>query len=131
MADCVLDASVILAFLAGEPGAEEAAALIPGGLLGAVNQAEVIGKLVDWGFSAVEATQIVGALGCEIAVFDPAAGAVAGQIHARTRGGNISLGDRCCLALGQTLGLPVVTADRAWASLDLGADPAVAVRLLR
>ncbi|MFQ4166233.1 MULTISPECIES: PIN domain-containing protein [Nostocales] len=29
-------------------------------------------------------------------------------------------GDRACLALGQFLGLPVLTTDRAWADLELG-----------
>lgn len=29
----------------------------------------------------------------------------------------ISLGDRCCLALGAQLGLPVLTTDQRWAKL--------------
>jgi len=44
-----------------------------------------------------------------------------------TATGALSLGDRACLALGERLGLPVVTADRAWADLDLD----VAVSLIR
>lgn len=39
----------------------------------------------------------------------------------------LSLGDRACLALGMKMNLPVLTADRAWAKLDLG----VQVNLLR
>jgi PIN domain nuclease of toxin-antitoxin system len=32
----------------------------------------------------------------------------------------LSLGDRACLALARLRNLPAVTADRAWAKLDLG-----------
>lgn len=39
----------------------------------------------------------------------------------------LSLGDRFCIALGQQLGAPVVTSDRAWANLNLP----VAVELIR
>jgi PIN domain nuclease of toxin-antitoxin system len=34
----------------------------------------------------------------------------------------LSLGDRCCLALGRRLGLPVMTADRAWSELAAEVD---------
>lgn len=33
---------------------------------------------------------------------------------------DLSLGDRACLALARLRDLPAVTADRAWAKLDLG-----------
>ena len=33
---------------------------------------------------------------------------------------DLSLGDRACLALARVRDLPAVTADRAWAKLDLG-----------
>ncbi len=36
-----------------------------------------------------------------------------------TRKAGLSLGDRICLALGEQLDLPVLTADRAWAGLGL------------
>ena len=32
----------------------------------------------------------------------------------------LSFGDRACLALARRLGLPALTAERAWAELDLG-----------
>jgi PIN domain nuclease of toxin-antitoxin system len=34
----------------------------------------------------------------------------------------LSLGDRACLALGLRLGSPVVTADRVWATVDVGVE---------
>jgi PIN domain nuclease of toxin-antitoxin system len=39
----------------------------------------------------------------------------------------LSLGDRACLALARMRRLPAVTADRAWARLDLG----IAIELVR
>jgi PIN domain nuclease of toxin-antitoxin system len=39
----------------------------------------------------------------------------------------LSLADRACLALALRLGLPIVTADRAWAELEL----AVQVQTIR
>jgi PIN domain nuclease of toxin-antitoxin system len=39
-----------------------------------------------------------------------------------TRSAGLSVGDRACLGLAKELDLPVVTADRMWASLDLGIE---------
>jgi PIN domain nuclease of toxin-antitoxin system len=47
---------------------------------------------------------------------------IAGLLVSRTRDRGLSLGDRACLALAMDLKLPVVTADRAWAALDLGVE---------
>lgn len=41
-------------------------------------------------------------------------------LRATTRQLGLSLADRVGLALGLRLGVPVVTADRAWAGLDVG-----------
>jgi PIN domain nuclease of toxin-antitoxin system len=39
----------------------------------------------------------------------------------------LSLGDRACLALGQQLGQPVLTADRMWKTLKLDVE----IRMIR
>jgi PIN domain nuclease of toxin-antitoxin system len=43
-------------------------------------------------------------------------------LRRQTRDHGLSLGDRACLALAVSLGLPVMTADRAWMALDLGIE---------
>ena len=49
------------------------------------------------------------------------------RLRPLTRHLGLGLGDRACLALGLRRGLPVLTAERQWAGLDLG----VAVNLIR
>lgn len=44
---------------------------------------------------------------------------MAADLVPQTRAFGLSLGDRACLALGMELGLPVLTADRVWASIGL------------
>jgi len=122
----VLDASALLALLKGEPGAERVAeALEQGAYLSAVNLAEVLSKLADWGEDPAEAQARmaqVGLLGATVEVL-PFTGEDAlevARLRALTRAYGLSFGDRACLALARRLGLPALTAERAWAELDLG-----------
>jgi len=119
MAEVVLDASAILAYLLGEPGADVVAAVLLRSLVSPVNVAEVIGKLIDRGFSADAAEAAIGQLGCEVAPIDAALGREAGRLHEQTRGRSVSLGDRFCLSLAARAGLPALSADRAWKALGL------------
>jgi ribonuclease VapC len=122
----VLDASALLALLKGEPGAERVAeALEQGAYLSVVNLAEVLSKLADWGEDPAEAQARmaqVGLLGAAVEVL-PFTGEDAlevARLRALTRAYGLSFGDRACLALARRLGLPALTAERAWAELDLG-----------
>jgi ribonuclease VapC len=122
----VLDASALLALLKGESGAERVAeALERGAYLSAVNLAEVLSKLADWGEDPAEAQARmaqVGLLGAAVEVL-PFTGEDAlevARLRALTRAYGLSFGDRACLALAWRLGLPALTAERAWAELDLG-----------
>ena len=66
-------------------------------------------------------------LGMEVVPVDQELGAKAGELRRGTTHVGVSLGDRICLALAMRERLPVLTADRAWAKLDIGVD----VRLIR
>jgi len=122
----VLDASALLALLKGEPGAERVAeALERGAYLSAVNLAEVLSKLADWGEDPAEAQARmaqVGLLGAavEVVPFTGEDALEVARLRALTRAYGLSFGDRACLALARRLGLPALTAERAWAELDLG-----------
>jgi ribonuclease VapC len=121
VSDFVVDTSAILAVIFQEPGRDRAARALEGQvLISAVNLSEAIAKLLDRGFSRQEATQEIANLRLETRSFGEADAAAAGFLRAITRQAGLSLGDRACIALGQELNLPVLTADRIWAGLDLG-----------
>ena len=127
MAEAVLDASAILAYLLDEPGADVVGAVLLRSIVSPVNIAEVIGKLIDRGFSADAAEAAIGKLGCEVVPVDAAIGREAGKLHEKTRGRGVSLGDLFCLSLAVRTGLAAMSADRAWKTLGLD----VAITLIR
>lgn len=120
MSSWVLDASALLAFIKSEPGVERVAgALMAGAAMSAVNLSEVIAKLADEGVPGSAIRHSIETVGLDIAEFDADDALVAGLLRPSTRAAGLSLGDRACLALAQGSGAPVLTTDRAWASLDL------------
>lgn len=121
----VLDSSAVLAAINGEAGAERVEDALPGGAISAANFSEVLSKLVDKGHDDGEAVAALDALPLTVLPVDAAQARRAGLLRRQTRRLGLSLGDRVCLALAVELRLPVVTADRAWAQLDLGVEVAV------
>ena len=118
----VLDSSALLAYLQGEPGEEIVDRVLLESVISSVNWAEVVQKLLP---SEVEVERILNdllALGLRIEPFTSEDGVMAGRLWLETRQAGLSLGDRACLSLGLRLGCPVLTADRAWASLNLSLD---------
>jgi PIN domain nuclease of toxin-antitoxin system len=120
--DVVLDASAILAKLYREPGGERVDPVRQTCAISAVNYAEIVSKLIEDGMPFSEAEDSVERLGCQIVEADKYRSAKTGALHERTKRSGISLGDRYCLQLAQELGVPVLTADRKWATLDLGVE---------
>jgi len=68
---------------------------------------------------AVESTRLRRPLGQLLTVvsFDSRQAEEAANLRPLTRHLGLSLGDRACLALGLTLGLPILAADRSWDQL--------------
>ena len=117
----MLDASVVLAYLQREPGFEQArAALGRGGVISAVNAAEVYGKAAEQGFDVDGIAIRLAALGLETFPFSEPDARATAALQATTRPYGLSLGDRACLALGQRLGATVLTADRVWTQIETG-----------
>lgn len=55
-----------------------------------------------------------------IVPFDYVQASLAAMLDGPTRGLDLSWGDRACLALGQNCSALVLTANPAWAKLDIG-----------
>ena len=113
----VLDTSAVLAIMYRETGADVARKHLDAASISLVNVAEVLGHLMKSGRA------------------DPAEGlGLVKELKLRTRRvheghvkrvaelgsvKNLALGDRFCIALGESIDEPLVTGDTAWASLPL------------
>jgi ribonuclease VapC len=120
---CVIDTSAILAYAFAEKGAAEVERWIDdGAAVSALTVQETVSKLCQTGMGVAEAEELVRALGLIVHPLDYALAVRAGGMFALTKPFGLSHGDRACLALAQTLAVPVVTADKAWSKVarDLG-----------
>lgn len=109
----VLDASALLAFLGGEPGADAVeVALDDGASCSAANWSEAAQKVLAAGGDWDLAGALLDAYGLAV---EPVLVADAEWAARRWRAGEgLSLGDRLCLALAARLDVEAVTADRSW-----------------
>lgn len=123
-AGVVLDASAVLALLQDEPGAKRIAEVLdtdPGGrlVMSVVNLAEVYWKVRCKGGSVAAVAQALQRLRIELFHATEEDARSSATIVATAESKGISLGDRCCLALGARLGFPVLTTDQRWARLKV------------
>jgi ribonuclease VapC len=123
----VLDATALLALLNEEPGKDLVEEAIGDCSISAVNYCEVIGKLIDAGVPDDDARHTVDLLNIEIVDFDANLAFRAASLWLATKRFGLSLGDRCCLALGLARKATVLTSDRNWSKLKIGAK----VKLIR
>jgi ribonuclease VapC len=116
----VLDASALLAFIQEEPGANLVSEAIDNGaIISTVNLCDVVTKLLDGGFSEAQIQVLLRSVRFETAAFDVDNAWRAVLLRQETRRAVLSLADRACLALAAS---PALTADRQWATLDLGVE---------
>jgi PIN domain nuclease of toxin-antitoxin system len=96
-------------------------------IISAVNLSEVLAKAAELpgGFEAAKLA--LQGLPFQVVAFDEEQGVIAAGLRPVTRSLGLSLGDRCCLALGLVQELPVMTTDREWSKLRLG----IRIHLLR
>jgi len=78
----------------------------------------VLSKLLDCGLTTDEMATVAEELPLKVVALTQQQAHQAAVLRTTTRALGLSLGDRCCLALAQAHGAPVVTADRAWDALQ-------------
>ena len=128
-AKVLLDASALLAVIYEEVGAEEVHEALRGRTaMSAVNVGEVVARLDEDGWTKREVAGVIDGFDLEIIPFDTVTAVLSGDYRSRTRRHGIGLGGRACVATAKRLGIPVLTADRAWKKLRL---PGVRVRCIR
>lgn len=127
MSKIVLDASALLVLLNHEPEAALVEEALPRAVISAINLSEVVAKLSDSGVSEGAIREAIQGLQLEVVPFDTEQAYEAGLLRPITKGLGLSLGDRGCLSLARRLGLPVLTTDRVWGQLSVGAE----VRVIR
>lgn len=119
----VVDASVVLAWLQDEPGADAAESSLMEGIIGAANWSEVLQKARQHGASADVVGRLLTSFGLTVVEVTAEDAERAAELW--QAGSALSSADRLCLALGLRSGLTVATADAAWA--DVQAGPALIV----
>ncbi len=123
----VIDASALLAVLLQENGGDAVIPLMRGAHMSALNASECFARVVDKGVPAQRAMMMLDQFEINVAAFDLADAIAVADLRPKTKAVGASLGDRACLHLAATLGLPLLTGDRRLAELDLGID----IRMIR
>ena len=118
----ILDASAILAVVNRERGAEVVEGELPDVVVSTVNLAEVVTRMTDAGWPEDSIREELKVLNGTVVPFSEEDAIATGLLRPLTRSRGLSLGDRACIALGWRTGHRVLTADRAWAGLDLGIE---------
>jgi ribonuclease VapC len=115
----LLDTSALLALAFQEPGKDVVLAALDGAAIGAVNQVEVIEVAARQGIPQARAAAWASELSIPVLAFTAPMAVETAALLGRYRARGLSLGDCACLATAAVLGVPVLTADRPWATLGL------------
>ena len=120
MAEAILDASALIAFLRNEPGAAKVAKVLDKSCISAVNLAETCSKMIEYGKELEAVTFQIERLQIPVVPFDGEQAKNVASLWKRTRDVGMSLGDRACLALALKTSLPAFTTEREWSKCSLG-----------
>ncbi len=117
VAEAVLDTSAIMAMILEESGADIAVQFADRAAVSANIIAEVATKLFERGMKLADVKRDILQFRFDVHSVDEAMSIAIGALRPLTKSAGLSLGDRSCLALAAKLGLPAITADKAWASI--------------
>lgn len=122
MTRAVIDSSVITAILKSEQIDDQAYAIVDGGIMSAVNVADVYGNLRKLPGPVANAVSEIDRLLKTLSRVEPFTAIqarTAGLLKEPTRHAGLSLGDRACFALAMTIGAEIYTVDTIWANVQL------------
>jgi ribonuclease VapC len=116
----VLDASSTITYIFREPGWEKVEDVLGEAYLSTVNASEVISDLLNRKWTLEFALETLTGLKLNIMPHDFTQAVKVAEIKKQLpRKAAISRADCACFALAETLGLPVLTADKSWTNLGL------------
>lgn len=127
MSSVVLDASALIAFLRSEPGSDIVGPALTDAAISSVNLSEVLAKAAETPKGFESAKMALKGLQLRVVPFDEEQAEIAAGLRPLTRPLGLSLGDRCCLALGLVEEIPILTTDRQWSKMPLG----IQIRVIR
>ena len=115
----VLDASVVLAYLQNEVGTNKIEKILTEeeAIISSVNFAEVVSKLTDIGMPESEIRLVLENLELTIVAVNEEQAWLLGLLRNKTKKYGLSLGDRACIALAESLNYPVYTTDKQWSKI--------------
>jgi ribonuclease VapC len=123
----ILDASAVLAYLFDERGGDLVLPELGRSAISAVNWSEVVQRALDLGAWTESMRSEFESTGAQVLSVEPVHAERAALLREPTRANGLSLADRICFALAASRDRPILTADRAWAEIDVGVE----VRLIR
>jgi PIN domain nuclease of toxin-antitoxin system len=123
----ILDASAVLAYLFDERGGDLVLPELGRSAISAVNWSEVVQRALDLGAWTESMRPEFESTGAQVLSVEPVHAERAALLREPTRANGLSLADRICFALAASRDRPVLTADCAWAEIDVGVE----VRLIR
>lgn len=129
MAEAVLDSSAIMAVVNREPGRDAVVPYLANAACSANSIAEVATLVAEKGLGRAKIEALLTTFDLDVHAVDRGLALDIGLLRPTIRAAGLSLGDRSCLALAAKLGLPAITADRAWAKI--ASEIGVEVRVIR
>ena len=115
----VIDASALLAAIHKEKGGDIVEQNIDHCVISAVNWSEVLQKLERAGIDTDQIESALKALGLEVLDFTDEEARITSKLWKPSKTLGLSLADRACLATGIHLNTQVITADKAWAEMEI------------
>ncbi|MFM9877071.1 MAG: type II toxin-antitoxin system VapC family toxin [Rhodoglobus sp.] len=123
----MLDASAVLALIYNEPGADEVMEYLDGSVISSVNFSEVLQKAASAGHNIADVATLLRQTVTGVVPLDDRLAVETAELWSSTRTAGLSLADRACLTLARAMSGVAITADRAWADLQL---PGIAVHVI-